>query len=234
MGILWSFFNPLFMLAVYTFVFSVVFKARWNAQSESKTEFAMVLFSGLIVFNLFSECIGRAPTLITQNSNYVKKVIFPLEILPCISLGSALFHATVSLGVWVLFYLTVAGIPHVTLLALPAVLLPLFLLILGLSWLLSSLGAFLRDLSQIVTLLLSVLMFVSPVFYPISAIPEQYRFILRLNPLTHTIEEVRALLLQGQLPNFLSLSMQFVIYGIFAWVCFAWFQKTRKAFADVV
>ena len=102
LGVLWSFFNPLFMLAVYTFVFSVVFQARWGGGSGSKTEFALVLFAGLLVFNLFAECINRAPGLILSNTNYVKKVVFPLEILPFVALLSALFHTLISLGVWLI------------------------------------------------------------------------------------------------------------------------------------
>lgn len=126
LGLLWSFFNPLFMLAVYTFVFSVVFKARWDTASDSKTEFALVLFAGLIVFNLFAECINRAPGLILGNANYVKKVVFPLEILPVVTLLSALFHGLISLGVWLLAYLVFFGLPHNTALYLPLVILPFF------------------------------------------------------------------------------------------------------------
>ena len=140
MGILWSFFNPLFMLIVYTFFFSVIFKARWSAGSDSKTEFALVLFSGLIVFNLFAECINRAPGLIVGNQNYVKKVVFPLEILPWVGLGAALFHGAVSLGVWLVAHLIFFGLPHATILYLPLILLPFGLFIMGLSWALASLG----------------------------------------------------------------------------------------------
>ena len=130
MGILWSFFNPLFMLAVYTFVFSEVFKARWNTASNSKTEFALVLFAGLIMFNLFSECINRAPGTILANINYVKKVVFPLEVLPFITLFSAAFHGLVSLGVWLLAYVVFWGAPHATALYLPLIVFPFMLLIL--------------------------------------------------------------------------------------------------------
>jgi len=140
LGILWSFFNPVLMLAVYTFVFSVVFKARWNAGSESRTEFALVLFAGLMVFNLFSECVTRAPSLILSNANYVKKVVFPLEILPWVSLGSALFHTLISLGVWLLFYAVFFGIPPVTAWLLPVVVIPLIAFTMGISWFLASLG----------------------------------------------------------------------------------------------
>ena len=166
MGILWSFFNPLFMLIVYTFVFSVIFKARWSAGSDSKTEFALVLFSGLIVFNLFAECINRAPGLIVGNQNYVKKVVFPLEILPWVGLGAALFHGAMSLGVWLVAYLIFFGLPHATILYLPLILLPFGLFIMGLSWALASLGVYLRDVGQFIGILTTVLMFLSPIFYP--------------------------------------------------------------------
>ena len=119
LGLLWSFFNPLFMLSVYTFVFSEVFKSRWSGGSDSKTEFALVLFAGLIMFNLFAECINRAPGLILSNVNYVKKVVFPLEILPWVALLSAMFHGLISLGVWLLAYLVFFGLPHATVLYLP-------------------------------------------------------------------------------------------------------------------
>ena len=142
MGILWSFFNPVFMLAVYTFVFSVVFKARWNTNSDSKAEFALVLFAGLIMFNLFSECINRAPSLILSNVNYVKKVVFPLEILPWVALGSAMFHALISLGVWLIAYVFCFGLPPITILLLPLVVLPLLLFIMGLTWGLASFGVY--------------------------------------------------------------------------------------------
>jgi len=166
LGLLWSFFNPIFMLAVYTFVFSVVFKARWSVGSESKTEFALVLFAGLIVFNLFAECINRAPALILANPNYVKKVVFPLETLTFVSLLSALYHALISLGVWLAAYVILFGVPHASALYLPFVVMPFALFILGLSWILASLGVYLRDVSQFIGVITSVLMFLSPIFYP--------------------------------------------------------------------
>ena len=234
MGILWSFFNPVFMLAVYTFVFSVVFKARWNAGSDSKTEFALVLFAGLIVFNLFSECINRAPGLILANANYVKKVVFPLEVLPWVTLGSALFHALISLGVWFIAYLILFGLPHVTALLLPLVMLPLLFLVIGVSLLLASLGVYLRDVSHFIGILTTVLMFLSPIFYPASALPEEYRHLLLLNPLTPVIEQARDVLFWGKVPDLTILSVYLVGAAVVAWLGFAWFQKTRKGFADVL
>ena len=234
LGLLWSFFNPIFMLAVYTFVFSEVFKARWNAGSDSKTEFALVLFAGLIVFNLFAECINRAPGAILSNVNYVKKVVFPLEILPVVTLLSVLFHGLISLSVWLLAYLMFFGLPHATVLYLPLVILPLLLLILGLSWALSSLGVYLRDVSQFVVLITMVLMFLSPIFYPTTALPEHYRLLLYLNPLTAVIEQTRDVLFWGKAPDFFVLGIYWVATLGAAWLGFAWFQKTRKGFADVL
>lgn len=234
LGLLWSFFNPLFMLAVYTFVFSVVFKARWDADSDSKTEFALVLFAGLIVFNLFGECMNRVPGLILSNPNYVKKVVFPLEILPVVTLLSALFHGVISLGVWLLAYLVFFGLPHVTVLYLPLVILPFLLFVIGLSWVLASLGVFLRDVSQVIGVMTTVLLFLSPIFYPATALPEAFRQWLYLNPLTPVIEQTRDVLYWGKSPDFALLGIYWLASVIIAWVGFAWFQKTRKGFADVL
>jgi lipopolysaccharide transport system permease protein len=234
MGILWSFFNPVFMLAVYTFVFSVVFKARWSGGSESRTEFALVLFAGMIVFALFSECVNRAPGLILANVNYVKKVVFPLEILPFVSLGAAAFHLLVSVAVWLIFYLIFFGVPHPTVLVLPLVLLPLVLFTLGVSWALASLGVYLRDVGQIVGVFTTALMFLSPIFYPVTALPAEYQTLLHLNPLTPVIEQTRQVLVWGRLPYFGFWAAALVAGATIAGLGFAWFQKTRKGFADVL
>lgn len=234
MGILWSFFNPLFMLAVYTFVFSVIFRARWNPGSESKTEFALVLFAGMIVFNLFAECVNRAPGLIVGNQNYVKKVVYPLEILPWINFGAALFHCAISLGVWLFAYSIFYGLPHLTILYFPLLLIPFGLLIMGVSWGLASLGVYLRDVGQIVGLLTTILMFLSPIFYPAAALPEAYRPLLYFNPLTPVVEQARDMLFWGNAPDFVMLGMYTIATMIVAWLGFAWFQKTRKGFADVL
>jgi lipopolysaccharide transport system permease protein len=234
MGILWSFFNPALMLIVYTFVFSVVFKARWNTASDSKTEFALVLFAGLIVFNLFSECVNRAPSLILTNVNYVKKVVFPLEVLPWVSLGSAMFHSVISLIVWLIAYWVLVGTPHATVLLFPVVFLPLVLFIMGLTWGLASLGVYLRDVTQFITIATTALMFLSPIFYPTTALPAEYRRYLFLNPLTPIIEQARNVLYWGVIPNLMTMSIYLVCSVATAWIGFTWFQKTRKGFADVL
>lgn len=234
LGLFWSFLNPLLMLAVYTFFFSVVFKARWSTGSDSKTEFALVLFSGLMIFNLFSECISRAPGLILSNQNYVKKVVFPLEILPWVSLGAGLFHYAVSLVVWLAAHLFFRGLPSITAIYLPLILLPYCLFIVGLSWVLASLGVFLRDVAQFIGLAITALMFLSPLFYPASSLPEAYRHLLYINPLTSVIEQTRSVLFWGQSPDFVLLGVFLMASACVACLGFVWFQKTRKGFADVL
>lgn len=235
MGITWSFFNPVLMLLVYTFVFSVVFKARWGIGSdESKTVFAVVLFVGMIVHGLFAECLNRAPGLILSNVNYVKKVVFPLEILPCVALGSALFHAVISLMVLLLAQLILNQQLMWTVLIFPCVLLPLVFATLGFAWFLAGLGVYVRDIGQITGMVTTILLFLSPVFYPISALPKQYQTWLYLNPLTFIIEESRNTLIFGRLPNIGEWGMMLGVGMLISWVGFAWFQKIRKGFADVL
>ncbi|WP_231501722.1 ABC transporter permease [Bordetella petrii] len=234
LGLLWSFFNPVLMLLVYTFVFSVVFRARWPGGSESKAEFALVLFAGLIIFNLFAECINRAPSLILGNTNYVKKVVFPLEVLPCVLLGSALFHMMISLLVWLIFYLFLFGLPHLTVLLFPVVVLPLAIMTLGLSWFLAALGVFLRDVTQFITIVTTVLMFLSPIFYSAEALPERYRTFLHVSPLTLIVEQGRDVLFWGKGITWSTWGLYMVAATMIAMLGFAWFQKTRKGFADVL
>jgi lipopolysaccharide transport system permease protein len=234
MGVFWSFLTPLLMLAVYTFIFSVVFKARWSVGSDSKTEFALVLFAGLIVFNLFSECVNRAPSLILSNVNYVKKVVFPLEVLPWVSMGAALFHLMISLAVWLIFHIVFFGIPHASILLFPVILVSLVLFTMGISWALASLGVYLRDIGQLTGIFTTIMMFLSPIFYPLSSLPPQYRNLFILNPLTPTIEQTRSVLIFGGGLDWVVTLISFVIALLVSWLGFFWFQKTRKGFADVI
>lgn len=235
LGVLWSFFNPVFMLAVYTFVFSVIFKARWNVtQGESRFEFALLLFTGLLVFNLFAECINRAPGLIIQNSTYVKKVVFPLEILPLVVLGAAFFHTLVNLVVLLIFSSFVFGPPPVTALEFPLLLIPLFGISLAGSWTLASLGVYLRDVAQVVAVLVTALMFLTPIFYPVSAVPATYQTILYLNPLTFLVDQGRDVLIIGNHIDPVGYMKLTLAALVAAWLGLVWFQKTRKGFADVL
>jgi lipopolysaccharide transport system permease protein len=234
MGLTWSFFNPVLMLAVYTFVFSEIFSARWVGVDTGKGGFAILLFVGMIVHGLFAECANRAPSLVMTNSNYVKKVVFPLEILPIITLGSALFHSCVSLLVLVAAQLLILNTLYWTALLFPLILAPLIFGTLGICWFLASLGVYLRDVGQVITVLTTVLLFLSPVLYPMAALPEAYRPWLQLNPLTYIIEESRNVLLFGNMPDWGDWGVALVISGVIAVLGFWFFQKTRKGFADVI
>ncbi|MGV6858706.1 MAG: ABC transporter permease [bacterium] len=233
-GLLWSFINPLILLAVYTFVFSFVFKTRWGTGSGSKVEFALALFAGLILHGFLSECINRAPYQIINNPSYVKKVVFPLETLSWVTLFSTLFHTAVSLLVWLIFFVAVYHTIHATMILLPLILLPLVFYALGLSWFLASLGVYLRDVNQITGIFSTLLLFMSPIFYPLSAIPEKYQIYLYLNPLTFIIEQARNVMMWGKMPDWAGLGLTFGISLAVAWAGYAWFQKTRRGFADVL
>jgi lipopolysaccharide transport system permease protein len=235
LGLVWSFLNPVFMLAVYTFVFSVVFKARWGVGSEeSKTQFAVVLFVGMIVHGLFAEVLNRAPGLILSNVNYVKKVVFPLEILPVVSMGAALFHSLISLGVLLIAFVLFNGHLHWTTVLVPLVFLPLVILTLGLAWMLASLGVFLRDVGQTIGIITTIMLFLAPVFYPVTALPEEMRPWIMANPLTFIIEQAREVLIWGRMPGWIGLGCYTAVAVALTWAGFAWFQKTRKGFADVL
>ena len=237
-GLAWSFFNPIMMLSVYTFVFSVVFNARWGSSSSgaiaSKTDFAVILFVGMIVHALFSEVLNRAPTLLLNNPNFVKRVVFPLEILPAVALCSALFHAAISLTVLLLAFVLFNGYLPWTVIFLPVIFLPLVVLTLGFAWMLASLGVFLRDVGQTVGILTTVLMFLAPVFYPVSALPVEYQQWLMVNPLTFIIEQARGALVWGHWPDWRGMGWYSLASISVAWLGYAWFQKTRKGFADVL
>lgn len=234
-GLAWSFINPILLLLVYTFVFSVIFKSRWGVgEQESKVDFALALFVGLIVFGIFAECVNRAPMLIVYNVNYVKKVVFPLEILPWIPLGSVLFNSSISLVVLLLLQLIVNRILPWTIIFFPLILLPLIFASMGIAWFLAALGVYVRDVGQITGIFTTILMFLSAVFYPVDALPEEYRGWLLLNPLILIIEESRKALIFGISPDWLSLGIALLASFVICAVGFWWFQKTRKGFADVI
>lgn len=237
LGLFWAVIAPLAMLGVYSLVFGSLLRARW-AQPETATlysfSFPMLLFLGLIVFGILSEPINRAPGLILENVSYVKKVVFPLQILPVVSLMTALVNAAISFVVFLVVYVFLYGLPPVTALLLPLAVLPLALVILGLVYFLSSLGVFLRDLIHVVPLLTTALLFLSSIFFPPEVIPERFRPLLYLNPITIAVNHARDLVFWGTLPH----PVEWLIYFLACFFVFIigafWFQRTEKAFADVL
>tara|TARA_R110000796_G_scaffold54365_1_gene127151 strand:+ start:7868 stop:8689 length:822 start_codon:yes stop_codon:yes gene_type:complete len=234
-GIFWSFLTPILLLTVFTFVFGEIFQARWGDRVQSgPLDFAVALFAGLLIFNFFSECIGRAPTLIIANANYVKKVVFPLEVLTLVTLLAALFH--LAAGYIILLILMTLSSWEFSwhMLLVPIIFAPFAILVLGLTWGLSAIGVYLRDIGQLIAPVLTAMMFLSPIFYPLSSVSDKFMWIYQLNPLTFVIEQVRAVMLQGVQPNWVGLGYYSLASLLIGYLGFVVFQKTRKGFADVL
>ena len=235
LGLTWSFVNPLLMLSVYTFVFGVVFRARWGVSGEvSRSQFALLLFTGMIVHGLVAECISRAPELILGQVNFVKKVVFPLETLSVVAACSAIFHTLVSAAALLVAMAMLQGRIPPTAPLFVIVIMPLAIGTLGLAWIFSSLGVFVRDLSQTIGLLMTVLLFMSPVFFPLSALPPEFREWVALNPLTFFMEQARNVVIWGVMPDWYGLSIRAVFACFLGCFGFWWFQRTRKGFGDVL
>ncbi|KZR78329.1 ABC transporter permease [Prochlorococcus marinus] len=231
----WSLITPLLMLAVYTFVFSQVFQARWgDLEASGPWLFAINLFAGLIVFNVFAETTNASPSIILSNANLATKVIFPLEILPAITVAAAIFHGATSLLVLGAFEILSQGQIPITIVWLPLVWTPLIYGCLALSWTLSSLGVYLRDLGQVVGVVTNLMMFLSAVFYPLSALPERWQPLLRLNPLVVVIEQSRRVSIAGLPPSLDYLFCGSFISLVLCELAFRGFQRARRGFADVL
>ena len=234
LGAAWLVLVPLLMLAVYTFVFTVVFPSRWKGGTGAKAEFAILMYSGLVVFGFFGEILGRAPRLIVDHANYVKKVVFPLDALVWVMVGPAIFTLGMNLLILVAF-IALMGMPlPATVLLEPIYLMPLVLLTAGLGWLLASVGVFLRDLGQVIGVVVSALMFVTPIFYPVSAVPPSMQALLHLNPLTYYVSACRSLAVVGELPSTGSTAIAVAVAVAVAWIGSGWFRYSRHAFADVL
>lgn len=233
-GLLWSLFSPFLMLLIYTLAFGYILKSRWPGTSGNIADFSMLLFVGLIVHGFFAECLNRAPGLIVGNPNLVKRIVFPLQILPWMVVLSGLFHAVANSIVFMLLNLAMRGEIVPTLPLLPLVLLPLALASLGVGWLLSSLSVFLRDIAQITGVLATALLFLSSAIVPVSTLPPEYQLAFYLNPLTFIIDQAREVAFWGRMPNWTGLGLYSVGALLFAYFGYAVFQKTRQGFADVI
>jgi lipopolysaccharide transport system permease protein len=236
LGVVWSFLAPLLMLSIYAFVFGEIFQSKWSGTVvESTVGFAVVLFSGLITFTIFAEGVTKSPSMIASVPNYVKKVVFPLEILPIVSLVSSLIHFVISLVLLLFVLWWGVGIkPTLNWLLLPVVLAPLLALTLAITYLLASLGVFIRDIGHITGVAVNSLMFLSPIFFPTAAVPEKWRWLLLMNPMTSPVEGVRDVLIFGRSVNWESIAMHFSFAMLLLFACFAWFQHSRRGFADVL
>ena len=235
LGVLWSFINPLLLLGIYAFVFGFVFQAKFGANlSGNKSDFAIILFTGLIIHQFFAECLSKAPDLVVSNANYVKKIIFPLEILPWSVMFSALFHLMISFIVLLLFYFSVHLSFYWTVIFFPLVLLPLVIITMGISWFLSAVGVFFRDMNQFIGFIVTICLFLSPTFYPVTNIPLPFRYVLYLNPITFIITQVRSVVLDGQIPDWYGLSLYLLVAMVIAILGLSWFQKVRHIFADTI
>lgn len=234
-GLLWTVITPLCMLAIYTFMFSVVFQARWgHGVGESKMAFAIVLLCGLTIYQIFSESIGASVQSISNSPNYVKKVVFPLEILPfsghiSFLIPNLMWFLMVIAGAWVFMDRL-----SITLIALPLILVPLSMFTVGVAWLCASLGVFIRDLSHFITIVLRMLLFLTPIFYDSDRIPHPWHYILRINPIAYFVDQTRRVLIYGQWPDWWILGGITVLSVIVFQLGYLWFMRTKKGFADVL
>jgi len=232
-GVAWSFVQPLFLLAVYTLAFGVILKARWGFGGGTG-EYALMVFAGLIVFNAFSECLSRAPALVTGNPNFVKKVVFPLELLPWVMTLTILLHALLAVAVWIVGYAALYGMPKPTVLLAPLILACFVPLLLGMGWLLSAVGVLVRDVGPFMALVSHALLFLTPIFYSIDAVPPVLQGVLLLNPLTFVVEQMRLVLFFGELPAVKGVALYFVLSCGIAWLALLLFRWLRPRFAEMV
>lgn len=237
LGMVWAVLVPLSMLAVYTLVFGVVFQSRWSGQAPQATDtgfFALMLYSGLMVHQCIAEVFGRSAGLVVAHASYVKKVVFPLPLLSLMAVSTAAFNLMIQFLLLLIFCLFLGVHASWTWLSAPLLFVPLWLALMGLSWFVSALGVYVRDLEQVTGFITTLLLFLSPVFYPASAIPEGWRFLIELNPLTWFIEPLRAALFNHQWPSPAHLAALYVGSFSAAAMGLYWFRRTRHGFNDVL
>ncbi|HEY4582388.1 MAG TPA: ABC transporter permease [Lysobacter sp.] len=232
-GVAWSIVSPLLMLVVYTVAFHELLGARWPGAS-GRAGFAVMVFVGLMLHAMLAEVLVKSPAAITGQPNFVKKLVFPLSVLPLVSLGSAVVHSTLGLAILLLSPLFGGPSLHATALLLPVLLLPFIVLLAGVSWLLAALGVYIRDIAQLGGLVATVLLFLSPIFFPITVIPERYRPIVQLNPLTFIVEGARGLLFDGTVPSVATYVVYWVTATVIAGLGLAAFKRLRPGFGDVL
>lgn len=233
-GLLWSLISPFLLLCIYTFAFGTVMGGRWPQIESGDTHFSIILFAGLIVHGLFAECLNRSPVLITGNPNFVKRVIFPVDILPWPMLLSALFHMFMNVAVFLVLRLVMDGEFTWTIVLFPLVVLPLAVLALGVSWFLAAAGVYFRDIAQITGVLSMGLLFLSSAMMPVESVPDSYRWVFIANPLTFIIDQARNVMLWGRMPDWQGLGLYLLVAIAVMYLGRAWFMATRRGFADVL
>lgn len=234
LGILWSFLVPILMLVIYTFVFSEVFQAKWDIDTSDKYEFALVLFCGLSAFNLVGEVMNRSTVLIASNTNYVKKVIFPLEMLPVVITLSSLFTCVISFAILIMAKLLLYHNVSKTLYMVFLMFIPLVILAVALSLIISAVSVYLKDIGNAISVIVTVLMYLSPVFFPLSAVPESFRGICEINPMTYIIENFRNVVLYGNSINWKFYGISCLVSLSLYWIGKAVFMRAKEGFADVL
>ena len=236
LGSLWMFGQPLLQLLLYGFVFQVVLRSRWGIQAPDGKDipFGLLLFCGILLHGLIVDTIVRSPSLIVSNTSYVKRVIFPLEILPLVSAAGTAIGLAFGMGILLaasLYYL--GTLPYQALL-LPIPLILLFVLTVGLGWLLSAVGVFFRDLSQLTTSLGTIMLFTAPICYPAEMVPQRFRWLLNINPLTVPVEAVRTLMFSHNAVDWASMGVYAAVAALTATLGYAVFYRMRPGFADVL
>lgn len=230
-GLFWSFAEPLFMLAIYVVAFGFIMQVRWSPAGDAK-EYALMMFAGLIVFQAFSDCLNKAPRLIVANPNFVKKVVFPLEILPVVLSISSLFQLSIAAGLWLVGYALLFGAPPATALYAPLLMLAFLPTLLAAGWLLASLGVIIRDIDQITGLFSRALLFITPVFYSLEVVPAPLRTLLLANPLTFLVEQFRLVLFVGRAPDLFGVMAYFLVAALVSFLALFVFRRLRPIFAD--
>ena len=237
LGIWWTAINPLLMLAVYTLVFSQVFKARWGIntdETQGPIYFGLNIFCGLIIFNLFAECTIKSPNLICSNPNFVKKIIFPISTLGVTIVGSALIQSAINCLVLVIVQIVLTHNFQISTILIPIIWLPIALKCLGITWVLSVIGVYIKDIGQVVNPLTNMMMFLSPIFYPSEALPEKIRWLTSVNPLTFGIEETRNAIIKGQWTNAQDLIIQIIGSLVICQGGYWLLTKNKRYFGDLV
>lgn len=233
-GVAWIVINPLIKLSIYTLVFHQILNVKWGTQEQTGPQFALYIYIGMIAFSVFSESMLAAPHVIISHRNMIKKIDFPIEILPWVHFFTAVCDALIGFTIWILAYFIINGVPPVTVLLLPIVFLPFLLITMGLNWIVTASCVFVKDLTQIVQFGITALLFISPIFYPLSAVPGFLRSLMLLNPLSFEIEMLRGILIDGVIPPLSYYAMYLAIGIALYYLGYRYYKSVQDEFADVL